>query len=127
MVKKIFQLQSVKFLNGGIAMKAVAFGLNYLLADLLGYDPAITYVAVLLVDFLLGYFVNRIYVFETDENKSHKKTFALFLTAGLTFRGINWLLYYGMITYLGLYILTAQLIATLAVLVVKYFVYKKIF
>lgn len=127
MVKKLLKLEPVKFLNGGVAMKVVAFGLNYLLADYLGYNPEKIYILVLLVDFIMGYFINRFYVFEADKNKSHKQTFTLFVIAGLSFRGLNWLIYVSILKSLEMYILIAQLIATLIVLALKFFVYKKIF
>lgn len=127
MVKDLINLQPIKFLNGGVVMKAVAFALNYLLADYFQLDPSRVYIFVLLVDFLFGYFINRFYVFEVTKDQSHKKTFFNFVIAGLSFRGLNWLIYVGILKFIDVYILIAQLIATVFVLVLKYFVYKKVF
>ena len=127
MVKKLLKLEPVKFLNGGVAMKAVAFGINYLLADFFGYDPSLVYILVLIIDFFMGYFINRFYVFKSDSEKSHKQVFSKFVIAGVGFRVLNWLIYVGLIKKLEIYILIAQAFATVVVLAMKFFVYKKIF
>lgn len=126
-MQKLLKLEPVKFLNGGIVMKIVAFGLNYFLADYLAYDPSLVYVLVLVVDFFIGYFINRFYVFKSDTDKSHKQIFTQFMIAGLGFRALNWLIYVGIIKNIDVYILVAQAIATMIVVAMKFFVYKKIF
>lgn len=126
-MKKILASKPVKFLNGGVILKVFSFSLNYLLADLMQLHVEMTYAFVLICDFLLGFVINRYFVFNDSKNRSNKQTFALFAVAGLGFRFINWVLYSLIVNYLGIYILTAQLIATLIVLCMKYFVYKVIF
>jgi len=106
-------------------MKSISFLLNYILADIFQFNPVNSYVSILLIDFILGYFINRYFVFETDPNKKHSKIILQFVVAGGTFRVLNWLIYIALIDHM--YILTAQLIATVSVLILKYFVYKIIF
>lgn len=108
-------------------MKAVSFALNYIFADLLALNIGFVYAATLLIDFAMGYFINRYYVFETGDKKSHSQVLTRFVIAGLTFRGINWGIYMLLVKHLGLYILIAQAIATGLVLIMKYFVYRIIF
>lgn len=108
-------------------MKAVSFGVNYLFADFFELNVGFVYAAAMLVDFAMGYFINRFYVFNTDSAKSHKQVMSKFIAAGLSFRALNWLIYMGILKQFEVYILLAQLVATIIVLVMKYFVYRLIF
>lgn len=125
-LKKFIFSEPIKFLKGGVGMKAVSFLLNYLLADLLQLNVELTYVFVLVVDLIMGYFVNRYFVFKT-EDKGHKEVIKNFLIAGVTFRALNWGIYVLILRQIEMYILIAQFIATAVVLVLKFFVYKRIF
>ena len=126
--KSILLSQPVKFLKGGVALKVVSFGLNYILADYLGLNKELTYIFVLIADFLLGFAINRYFIFKkTEDSQTNSQVFKKFVIAGLGFRGLNWLIYIGMLKFFELYILIAQLIATIIVLLLKYSVYKKIF
>lgn len=117
----------IKFLQGGIALKIVSFGLNYVMADVLGLHKEATYFFILVIDLLFGYLINRYFVFSETQKESNQKVFKQFLIAGLSFRALNWGIYVLIIQKLDFYILTAQFIATAIVLVLKYFIYKKIF
>ena len=126
-IKRLLAWEPIKFLNGGVLLKIFSFTLNYILADLLSLNKEMMYIFVLLCDFLVGFLVNRFFVFNNQSTKSHKETFSKFLIAGLGFRAINWLIYVYILKSFELYILMAQAIATTIVLFMKYFVYKKIF
>ncbi len=127
-IKSILFSQPVKFLKGGAVLKVFSFGLNYILADYLGLNKEFAYVFVLIADFLLGFLINRYFIFKkTEKSEKDLKVFRNFIIAGLGFRGLNWVIYICILKYFELYILVAQLIATLIVLVLKYSVYKKIF
>ncbi len=109
-------------------MQIVAFSLNFLLSGLLGLPHRIIYALVMINDFILGYIINRYFVFKKNNpTKSGRRLFIQFVIAGASFRVINWGLYVGIIEKTGAYILLAQLVATGIVLVFKYLIYNKIF
>ncbi len=127
-IKSILFSQPARFIKGGAALKVVSFGLNYILADYLSLNKELTYIFVLIADFLLGFAINRYFIFKkTEDSQKDSQVFKKFVIAGLSFRGLNWLIYIGILKFFELYILIAQLIATIIVLVLKYSVYKKIF
>jgi putative flippase GtrA len=126
-LKTFISSKPIKFLKGGVLLKAFSFLLNYILADLLAISISIAYTIVLVGDFFVGFLINRHFVFsDTKENKS-SQVFFKFIIAGLGFRLLNWLLYVQIINKTGMYILYSQLIATMIVLVLKFSIYKKIF
>ena len=121
--KKALENKIMRFLLGGIGMKAISFGLNYVLVVLLTLPPSPSYIFILCLDFILGYIVNRHFVFQANKSLSYKKTLIQFLITGASFRLMNWLIYMAFLTYMDMYLLLAQLIATAIVLVFKYFIY----
>lgn len=126
-LKKIIFSEPIKFLKGGVLLKVFSFGLNYILADFLNLNIEITYFFVLVCDFLLGFLINRYFVFTKKQEDSNKKVFGKFIIAGVSFRVLNWLIYVLIIDLYEIYILYAQLFATVFVLFLKFSVYKKIF
>ena len=125
-LKSLLRSKPAKFLKGGIALKVFSFGLNYILVSLVSIQINIAYFVVLLADFLVGYFINRFFVF-SETSDSHKKTFSKFLVAGLSFRALNYFLYSWLITKGENMYLAMQFITTIIILVMKLYVYKKIF
>lgn len=126
-INKILISQPVKFLNGGVILKIFSFSLNYLLADVFAYHKEISYAFVLLFDLLLGFIINRYFVFSQTQERKNSEAFSMFIIAGLGFRLLNWAIYAIILHFYELYILIAQTIATAIVLILKYFVYKRIF
>ncbi len=126
-LKKILFSKPVKFLKGGVLLKCFSFLLNYILADLFNLPVNATYSFVLICDFFVGFLINRHFVFsDTKENKS-SHVFFKFVIAGVGFRVLNWIAYVQIIDKTDMYILYAQLIATIIILVLKFSAYKKIF
>ena len=126
-LNKILKSQPVKFLNGGVLLKVFSFSLNFILADWLEFNKELTYAFVLICDLLLGFVINRYLVFNQTKERKNTEAFSMFFVAGLIFRLINWSLYVFILKKFELYILIAQAISTLIVLMMKYFVYKRIF
>ncbi len=126
-MRKILSSEPMKFLNGGVILKIFSFGLNFILADLLALDLEFTYIFVLFCDLILGFVINRYFVFNKTKTRKNSQTLTMFFIAGLSFRAMNYFIYIAILNYFKLYLLIAQLIATLIVLVLKFFVYRKIF
>lgn len=126
-MRKILSSEPIKFFNGGVILKIFSFGLNFILADLLALDLELTYIFVLFCDLILGFFINRYFVFNKTKTRKNSQTLTMFFIAGLGFRAMNYFIYIAILNYFKLYLLIAQLIATLIVLVLKFFVYRKIF
>jgi putative flippase GtrA len=124
---RLLKSKPIKFLKGGVLLKIISFSLNYLLADLLNFNIEFSYFVVLFCDLILGFFINKNLVFDSTTQSREKKVFLKFIIAGVSFRFINWLIYVLILKSLEIYILLAQLIATLIVLLFKYKMYKKIF
>lgn len=112
---------------GGVFMKSLSFVFNFIFADFLKFDPSTVYGLVLVFDFLLGYFVNRYYVFNQSRTKSGQRVLIQFILAGVAFRGLDWAIYVNLLSHFKVYILLAQLISTGVVLGSKFFIYRVIF
>ena len=125
-LKAVLLSQPVKFLKGGVVLKIFSFALNYILVDFVDIKHGFAYFIVLAFDLLLGYIINKYFVF-SGSDKGHRDTFTKFMIAGVGFRGLNWLIYAILVRSFEKYYLAVQLFATVVVLVLKYFVYKKIF
>jgi putative flippase GtrA len=126
-VDYFLKLQPVKFLQGGVFMKAFAFFLNYILVSFIHLEVKTAYGIVLVCDFFLGFFVNRFFVFKKDELSSHKRTLLLFIVTGLIFRVCDGLVYLFLVEKLSFHIVLAQFSSVVFVLSTKYFIYKKVF
>lgn len=125
-LKAVLLSQPVKFLKGGVVLKVFSFALNFLLVDIYKVELGLAYFTVLVFDLVLGYLINKYFVF-SQSTKGHNETFKKFILAGIGFRGLNWLIYAILVKFYEKYYLAVQLLATVSVLVMKYFVYKKIF
>lgn len=125
-LKAVLLSQPVKFLKGGVVLKVFSFALNFLLVDIYKVELGLAYFTVLVFDLVLGYLINKYFVF-LQSTKGHNETFKKFILAGIGFRGLNWLIYAILVKFYEKYYLAVQLLATVSVLVMKYFVYKKIF
>lgn len=121
------KLQPVKFLQGGVVMKAIAFALNYLLVTVCSLEVKVAYAIVLVSDFALGFFVNRYFVFKKDHSQSHHRALILFIITGLFFRLCDGATYLFLVEKLHFNIILAQFLSVVIVLGAKYFIYKKVF
>jgi hypothetical protein len=83
---------------GGVFMKALSFPLNYLFAGVFKFNPSVVYGLVLVFDLLLGYFVNRHFVFKQTQTKQGKTAIVQFLLAGIGFRVLDWIIYLGLLS-----------------------------
>ena len=117
----------LKFLLGGVVLKGFSFGANFILVDFLNIQYDFSYFLALVLDLLVGYLINRYFVFSESNQGFKGKVLFKFFTAGILFRGLNWCLYVFLLKQIELYYLLVQAIATGIVLVFKYVVYKRIF
>lgn len=127
MIKKFLNQDIVRFLMGGVFMKALSFPLNYLFAGMFKFNPSVVYGLVLVFDLLLGYFVNRHYVFSQTQTKRGKTAMAQFLFAGIGFRLLDWGVYLGLLENFKLHLVAAQCISTGLILSIKFIIYRVIF
>lgn len=121
------QTSVAKFIYSGVFMRGLAFALNYIFADHLDYHHRIVYFLIMILDFFIGYAISRFYVFNQTFEKSHKKVMQQFLIAGISFRVADWLFYVLLVEKMELYILFAQALSMITIMVTKYLIHKKIF
>lgn len=123
---KVSKFQIIRYLNGGVLMKAIAFFINFILNEYFKLNKYIAYIFVLIIDFIIGYFINRKYVFRSQSNDL-KKQFTLFIIAGGLYRLLDWSIYTLLNYYTEIHYIIAQIISTGIVLIFKYLSYKRIF
>jgi putative flippase GtrA len=108
-------------------MKSLSFLLNYTFAGIFKFETSTVYGLVLGFDLLLGYFVNRHFVFKQTQTKQGKTAMLQFLLAGIGFRLLDWGLYLGLLEHFKLHLLMAQIVSTGLILTIKFVIYRIIF
>lgn len=117
----------LKFIYSGVFMRALAIILNYTFAVYLELNIRIVYFVVLIIDFTIGFLLNRFLVFTQSFNRSNRSTFFAFIIAGIIFRTIDWGIYVFLVEKLLLHITLAQICSILLIMLLKFTVYNKIF
>jgi putative flippase GtrA len=126
-IKKFLNHDIMRFLMGGVFMKSLSFLFNYVFAGVFKFDTSTVYGLVLVFDLLLGYFVNRHFVFNQTQTKRGKTAMVQFLLAGIGFRLMDWGIYLGLLEYFKIHLLLAQSLSTGFILSLKFIIYRVIF
>lgn len=110
----------IPFLASGVPGLGVAFGLNHLLVGWLKWNPVAVYPGVLLVQMLTNYSVCRRFVFGVESRQlPYWSHFAKWAGGTLVIRGLDWVLYSGMVS-LGLHYFLAQVINVILFSLLRY-------
>ena len=124
------RLKSFRFILVGSLLASNAYILNITLVEIFHMDKSFAYALVLASEMILGLLANRYLVFDRSVASLPRVT-AKYFFASIVIRGTNWTLYTLLNTFVfehreGYY-LVSQSICILLFLLLKYFVFKKIF
>lgn len=124
----------IRFLLSGVFMRIATFVVNWILIEDLLMDKKESYVIVLILDFVLGFFINKYYVYRSKFED--KLLFIKFLITGATLRILSYYIYsitlflFKNIELMGFVItdyFIAQTASVLLIIVFKFFIYEYIF
>ena len=117
-----------RFLMGGVTLSGISFINNYIFVHLLHWPVRPAYLLTLIIDFSIGFLINRFFVFKKSEyQKTNKNMFTEFVVWGLSFRALNWLIYILIVENLGWHTTIAQGSTIAFLLIFKFFVFNRIF
>lgn len=117
-------IQQIKrFLISGVLIRLSTFILNFVLVKFFLFDIKIVYFFIQLLELIIGYTLNRKYVFtnNTDNKVVH------YLVASVVIRSCDWAIYVLLVEMLHLHISLSQAVAMITMLVFKFTLFKQIF
>jgi putative flippase GtrA len=117
----------LRFGVAGVAMIVWAFALNILLNEKTTLQPTVSYVFVVVSQLIIGFVLNRLWVFRTKKPGSAKSQLTQYVFVNSGLKVADWSAYSAMVTLLGLHYLIAQLISTGFISIVKFFIFDRIF
>ncbi len=101
---------------GFLCLFKEVFGINYLIASGLSFTISVIY----------NYILSTHWVFDVDENHSKIKDLVVFIVLSVIGLGINQLMMWVMVDFMGVFYMLSKIVAT-AVVMVYNFVTRKIF
>lgn len=137
-MKKLFdkiKIKVLRFILSGVFMRVISFTTTYLFIKKMSLTEKDAYLFALVIDFVIGFFINKYYVYQT-ELKNHF-LFLKFVFVGVVLRAMNYYVYVLAliivpdINFYGLFILkdyfSAQVISVGLVMIFKFFAYEFVF
>lgn len=121
----LWQYKIVRFGLFGVLINAAAFGINYLLAGCWGLYKPLAYALVLAINALVGYGINRVWVFSTTR-RFMGLSLVWYVAAFLGLRLADWAVFTFQVQYLEVYYLLAQAINLPIFFLAKFFSYRLI-
>ena len=117
----------VKYLISGFCATFTNLLILFLLTGVLGFYYLLSSVIAFLIAFLVSFFMQKFWTFR-DESKDRikKQMFLYFLVVGLNLC-LNTLIMYYLVDFLFIHYLLAQIITSLALAILSFFLYKIIF
>lgn len=99
----------LKFLAAGGPAVLLAVPVNYLLVDKLHFQKALAYLAVLVVQVNINFFMCQMFVFR-GEGRFSLRRYGHFMGGIMGFRFLDWCLYVLLVSGVGLHYLLVQLL-----------------
>lgn len=112
--------QLAKFVIVGVASTIIDWGIYFVLADLVGWDPLIANIPAFAVATVFSFFTSIFWVFDTTKRKTRRRLFVEFIVLNLVAFALNELLLFVFINQLGLGNMIAKVITTAIVMVFNY-------
>lgn len=118
--------QLTKFVIVGVINTLIDWGIYYLLADILGWNPLLANIPSFSAATIFSYFASVLWVFDTTTRKTKRRLFIEFIILNLIALGLTELLLYLFIDGCGLDNMLAKVLAT-AIVMIFNFVTRKLF
>lgn len=118
--------QLTKFIIVGVINTLIDWGIYYVLADVLGWDPLLANIPSFSAATVFSYFASVLWVFDTTTRKTKRRLFIEFIILNLIALGLTELLLYLFIDGCGFGNMLAKVLATIIVMIFN-FVTRKLF
>lgn len=115
----------IKFATGGTLVVLAGLIFNAFLVELLGMQIRNAYTLVVVLQVVLGYSLNKKYVF--SKSSKQKLVFAKYIITLFALRSLDWLLYVFFVDWMSYNYLATQTANSFIFFIFKFFAYKKIF
>ncbi len=126
MIAPLLRSKPFRFLAVGGLMTLSGLALNGLLIEIFHLSHPVSYGIVMLFLIVLGFVLNRLFVFE-NQGAPLPTVFLQYLSAIILFRLADWGLYNVQVHWLSVSYPLAQIINNAVIVLFKYFLYQGIF
>ena len=116
----------LRFLYCGAILTLYAFGLNVLLVEWFRLYKPLSYGIVILSQTAFGFLLNRFHVFSKNDADARCQ-FLRYSLAAMLFRFGDWMCFTIQVELLSIFYIYAQAFSSVALIMAKYLVYRKIF
>jgi len=120
------RLKPIRFLASGGVLTVYAFALNWLLIEGLGFDEGWGFAWVLASQMVLGFLLNRYYIYDRG-NASVTSTAAAYVASNLLLRAGSWAVFMLLVKIWEVHWFPSQILCTAIFVIIKYFLYQRIF